>query len=184
MSESSLKGLDESPKILHLATHGFYCQGVDNIASGNFMDNPLLYSGLVFSDANEFTGNSTKSRMIEDGILTSLEASGLPLSETELVMLSACSTGLGVVKNGEGVFGLRRAFRHAGAQTIVMSMFPVPDQATRNLMVDFYENWTSGMTKSQALRTSALKALKNRLQTSESTHPRFCGGFVLIGNPD
>jgi CHAT domain-containing protein len=102
---------------------------------------------------------------------------------TELVVLSACQTGLGEVVNGEGVFGLRRAFQHAGAQSIVMSMFAVPDEATVTLMERFYAGWLSGKAKSTALREAALSLLHEHRKKCGAAHPLFWGGFVLAGDP-
>jgi CHAT domain-containing protein len=184
-SEGALKNLGYSPKILHIATHGFYCPKIESIFDGELLDNPLLYSGLVLSGANKFFGDSSRANSnSDDGILTSLEAAGLNLVGTELVVLSACGTGLGSIQSGEGVFGLRRSFRQAGASSLLMSMYPVPDAATKDLMIDFYENWLSRNDKSSALRTAALAALQNRRLKSGVAHPRFWGGFVFVGNPN
>jgi CHAT domain-containing protein len=182
--EEVLKGMSRPPRVLHLATHGFFCQDLD-FTEKRMSENPLLRSGLAFSGANRVIDESQKiDSQTEDGILTAFEASGLNLVGTDLVTLSACETGVGEVKNGEGVYGLRRAFQCAGARTIVMSLWKVPDEETCKLMDDFYENWLSGQTKKEALRQAALKILSNRRAKSKSTHPLFWGGFVLLGDPD
>jgi len=108
----------------------------------------------------------------------------LNLVGTELVTLSACETGVGEVKNAEGVYGLRRAFQQAGAQAIVMSLWKVPDKETCELMDDFYKNWSSGQTKKKALRQAALKVLKDCRAKYGCAHPYLWGGFVLLGDPN
>lgn len=182
-----LKNRTGPPEVLHLATHGYFCSKADVTDGENAFENPLLYSGLVLAGANRsILGENDRvldPPMVEDGILTSLEISGLNLVGTELAVLSACQTGLGEIVSGEGVFGLRRAFQHAGAQSIVMSMWSVPDKQTRELMQNFYENWLSGETKAEALRNSALRIILERRKTKGSAHPLFWGGFVLVGNP-
>lgn len=182
--EEILKGMSTPPRVLHLATHGYFCEDL-NLAENRMLENPLLRSGLAFSGANRLMDvKRNDDSQAEDGILTAFEASGLNLVGTELVTLSACETGVGQVKNGEGVYGLRRAFQCAGARTIVMSLWKVPDKETCKLMDDFYENWLSGQTKKEALRQAALKILSDRRAKSKSTHPLFWGGFVLLGDPD
>jgi CHAT domain-containing protein/Tfp pilus assembly protein PilF len=182
--EEILKGMSTPPRVLHLATHGYFCEDL-NLAENRMLENPLLRSGLAFSGANRLMDvKRNDDPQAEDGILTAFEASGLNLVGTELVTLSACETGVGQVKNGEGVYGLRRAFQCAGARTIVMSLWKVPDKETCKLMDDFYENWLSGQTKKEALRQAALNILSNRRAKNKSTHPLFWGGFVLLGDPD
>jgi CHAT domain-containing protein/tetratricopeptide (TPR) repeat protein len=187
-SESSLKKIDKAPRALHLATHGYFCSKAGFEAPVGIDKNPLLYSGLIFAGANRVITPGEKKAanpsLAEDGILTSLEVSGLNLVGTELVVLSACETGVGEVKSGEGVYGLRRAFQHAGAQTVVMSLWDIPDRATVELMIRFYEKWLSGESKSDALRKAALKILSDRRDSRGCAHPLFWGGFVLVGNPN
>jgi CHAT domain-containing protein len=150
-----------SPRILHLATHGFFLQNqthspqetVDpqalNDRNGGAAyvrladpesKNPLLRSGLSLAGANTWLAEGNLPPEAEDGILTAEDVSGLDLLGTELVVLSACETGLGEVHVGEGVFGLRRAFVLAGARTLVMSLWKVSDLSTAMLMQRFYEN--------------------------------------------
>jgi len=109
--------------------------------------------------------------------LTALEAAGLDLLGTQLVVLSACETGVGAVKNGEGVFGLRRAFWLAGAKSMVMSLWKINDDATRDLMIEFYRNLTLGMAQTDALRATQLKML----QSKKGRHPFYWASFIQIG---
>ena len=106
------------------------------------IENPLLRSGIALAGAN----NALKSGGTErsDGIVTAEKILSLKLRGTDMVVLSACDTGLGEVKAGEGVYGLRRAFTQAGTRSLVMSMWQVPDQETKELMVEFYKNIRSG----------------------------------------
>jgi CHAT domain-containing protein len=153
-----------SPRILHLATHGFFLPdqprdlnqlgrnqeliGVGETPgagrlSGPGMEDPMLRSGLALAGANTFLRGAALPAEAEDGLLTAADVAGLDLLDTELVVLSACETGLGEVLIGEGVFGLRRAFIVAGAKTLVMSLWKVPDLATAFLMDRFYDNLLS-----------------------------------------
>src|SRR5205814_3847318 len=159
--EEVLKALP-APRVLHLATHGFFldhapAMPVDEEAIGagrgagavrgrlRQLDNPLLRSGIVLAGANT-VGDKTATR-VDDGWVTAEEIALLNLRGTELVVLSACQTGLGDVKTGEGVYGLRRAFLYAGAETLVTSLFEVPDTETRELMTRFYAGLRAGQGK-------------------------------------
>jgi CHAT domain-containing protein len=135
------------------------------------IENPLLRSGLALAGANLHNNNS------DDGILTALEASGLNLWGTKLVVLSACDTGLGEVRNGEGVYGLRRAFVLAGAESLVMSLWPVSDYATRELMTSYYKNLKEGMGRGAALRQVQLDMLKH----NPKLHPFYWANFIQSG---
>src|SRR5208337_1924542 len=110
------------------------------------------------------------------------EASALDLDGTELVVLSACNTGLGRLEAGEGVFGLRRALQEAGAESLLMSMWPVPDQETRELMTGFYRRWLSGEVKAQAFREAELEERDVVRKRYGHDQPRLWGGFVLVGS--
>ena len=136
-------------------------------------ENPLLRSGLALTGANQHEGGNG-----EDGILTALEAAGLDLWGTKLVVLSACETGIGDVQNGEGVYGLRRALVLAGAKSEMMSLWKVNDAATHDLMIEFYRRLESGTGRSEALRQVQLKMLK----TNYRNHPYFWAAFILSGD--
>ena len=123
------------------------------------IENPLLRSGLALAGANQHKLNSD-----DDGILTALEASGLNLWGTKLVVLSACDTGLGEIKNGEGVYGLRRAFVLAGTETLMMSLWSVSDFVTRELMINYYKNLKKGIGRSESLRQVQIEMLKKPKQ--------------------
>ncbi len=180
-----------SPRVLHLATHGFFLAdqahdpeglirgaattGVTGRLRG--LENPLLRSGLALAGANTFLGGGSLPEEAEDGILTAEDVSGLDLLGTELVVLSACETGLGEVRVGEGVFGLRRAFVLAGARTLVMSLWKVPDAPTRELMEGFYRRLQAGEPRAEALRAAQLELAETY------PHPWFWGAFICQGDP-
>ncbi|MCD6216324.1 CHAT domain-containing protein [bacterium] len=157
--ESKLKAV-HSPYIMHLATHGFFLEDQRiNLEkeSGQRYENPLLRSGLALAGANTFIKGGTLPDEAEDGILTAEDVSGLDLTETEMVVLSACDTGLGEIRTGEGVFGLRRSFMLAGAKTLVMSLWKIPDLATPILMERFYENLINRkMGRAESLRDAQI----------------------------
>ncbi len=177
-----------NPRILHLATHGFFAR--DELPVGDtlterdqhtydFMDaENQSRSCLFFAGAQNtlfYAYDYTKGR--GDGILTSWEISEMALDSTELVVLSACETGRGDVTNSEGVTGLRRAFHLAGAERILLSLWEVDDQATQLLMREFYSNWLSGMDMDQSL-SNAKRYLMNE---TEFCHPRYWAAFILSG---
>lgn len=170
-----------APKILHIATHGFFLEDVEDISKNKAAnrgeavktetENPLLRSGLALAGANRREGR------VDDGILTALEASSLNLWGTKLVVLSACDTGLGEVKNGEGVYGLRRAFTLAGTESLVMSLWAVSDAATRELMTDYYKNLKQGIGRGESLRRVKLEMLKKE----NRQHPFYWAAFIQSG---
>lgn len=173
-TESYIKFL-EAPQILHLATHGFFLpnQSKPEHVGGFPGESSLVRSGLVLVGANNFQGGSG-----EDGYLTALEVSGLDLWGTELVVLSACETGLGDVTNGEGVYGLRRAIVLAGAESQITSLWDVDDGATRDLMVAYYKRLMSGEGRSEALRQVQLEMFSDPARS----HPYYWAGFIPIGD--
>ncbi|MEK6783748.1 MAG: CHAT domain-containing tetratricopeptide repeat protein [Bacteroidota bacterium] len=180
-TEEHVKEL-ESPKIFHIATHGFYTPSVDQDdvsqlteSEAQMTENPLLKTGLLLKGAGDVRNKSKYNYNIESGILTAYEAMSLNLDRTDLVVLSACETGLGDISNGEGVYGLQRAFLVAGAKTLIMSMFKVDDEATQKLILSFYRKWlTSGN-----LRQSFVDA-KIELRV-EYPEPYYWGPFMMIG---
>ena len=191
-TENALKTV-QAPRILHIATHGFFLadsefsrvgtRGLGVLFTGDsvaraaplelVVENPLLRSGLALA------GFNTRRSGREDGVLTALEASGLNLSGTQLVVLSACETGLGEIANGEGVYGLRRAFAIAGAESQLMSLWQVSDFGTQRLMAQYYEKLTAGMGRSAALRSTQIEMIQAGGQYS---HPFYWSAFVVTGN--
>lgn len=184
-TEAALKRV-EAPRLLHIATHGYFLHdensGQEGISQGSashrrdqvptsLRANPLLRSGLALADANLRKSGS------DDGILTALEASGLNLWGTKLVVLSACDTGLGEVHVGEGVYGLRRAFVLAGAESLVMSLWPISDFTTRQLMNHYYERLQQGEGRGGALRNVQLEML----QRDPKLHPFYWANFIQAG---
>ena len=192
--EGHLKSVS-SPYILHIATHGFFLKDQEMPAnkagigfgspgemsmqrlSGEGIENPMLRSGLVLAGVNTWMKNGELPPEAEDGVLTAEDVTTLDLTNTNLVVLSACDTGLGDVKIGEGVFGLRRAFALAGAKTLVMSLWKVSDVCTQELMEDFYRRILAGTPKADALREAQLKLRE------KYPHPRDWGAFICQGDP-
>ncbi len=181
--EENLKRVS-NPDILHLATHGFFIQNLDlsqeqifGIDVQKVHQEPLLRSGLLLAGAESaLTGEPGMDLAGEDnGILTAFEAVTLSLDNTDIVVLSACETGLGDVKNGEGVYGLQRAFIVAGAQSVVMSLWKVSDQATQELMTDFYDIWLRTGNKAEAFKQAQLNLKRKHPE------PYYWGAFVLVG---
>jgi len=173
-----------SPKVLHIATHGFFLEDlkIDTIEAGNLIqnravDNPLLRSGLVLNDGGELLLENDY-RMINqrEGVLTAYEAMSLNLDQTDMVVLSACETGLGEIMVGEGVYGLQRAFQIAGAKVVVMSLFKVSDNVTRELMQIFYEKWLVQNYDKRVAFLESKKEIRKR-------HPKekHWGSFVMVG---
>jgi tetratricopeptide (TPR) repeat protein len=193
--EGRLKAECRSPRILHLATHGFFlpdqgraaaespaafsgpAAGEPERLSGAGLENPLLRSGLALAGANTWLRRGRLPAEAEDGLLTAEDVTGLDLRDTELVVLSACQSGVGEVHTGEGVFGLRRAFALAGARTLLVSLWSVPDEPTRELMEDFYRRVLAGEPRAAALRR-AQQGLK-----AKYADPLCWGAFICQGNP-
>lgn len=175
------------PRVLHIATHGFFLsdqrtRGKAKQDSGAATEDPMLRSGLLFAGATRAVCGAPleETMTMDDGVLTAYEASTLDLQGTELVVLSACETGLGTNRAGEGVFGLRRAFQEAGADSLLISMWQVPDEETRRLMALFYRSWLSGSEKHEALRV-AQQELRGELRSKGRDLPFYWGAFVLVG---
>lgn len=170
-SEEAVKAVRDV-KILHIATHGFFEKDAEkksdnNASTTKTSTHPLLKSGLFLSASTKGAG--------EDGMLTAYEAMNLSLDNTELVVLSACETGLGTIKNGEGVYGIQRAFRVAGARSIIISLWKVDDIATQKLMTMFYEEWLKSGSKRKAFTLA-----QNKLRT-EYKDPMYWGAFIIVG---
>jgi CHAT domain-containing protein len=194
-SEEAFKTLGPGHRVLHLATHGFFlagrcasaadaartgggrASGEAGIRSG---ENPLVLSGLVLAGANHRDAAAPGQ---EDGVLTAEEVAALDLSGVEWAVLSACETGVGEVRAGEGVFGLRRAFQVAGARTLIMSLWPVEDQAARQWMRELYQaRLERRLSTAEAVREASLTVLRDRRAAHQSTHPFYWGAFVAAGD--
>jgi CHAT domain-containing protein len=174
-TENAIKQLN-APNILHIATHGFFLLDAPPSNEGKAPDtnfnNPLLRSGLALSGFNlRKSGN-------EDGVLTALEVAGLNLAGTKLVVLSACETGLGDIANGEGVYGLRRALAIAGAESQLITLWLVDDEATKDLMINYYGRLQKNVGRSRALRQTQLEMLKN----PQYQRPYYWAAFIPSGN--
>jgi CHAT domain-containing protein/tetratricopeptide (TPR) repeat protein len=199
-----MTGADASPeafeqyapgkRVLHVATHGFFLEGSCQSAVQQRLDrskrdesflpasaeNPLLLSGLAFAGANR--RGSVKADET-DGILTAEEIAGINLEGVDWAVLSACDTGVGEIKVGEGVFGLRRAFQVAGAKTVIMSLWPVEDETTRQWMGTLYrEHFLNGKDTGESVRAASLQILRQRRTKHQSTHPFYWGAFIAAGD--
>ncbi len=189
-SEAMVK-TTRSPRILHLATHGFFLEDkplpiespVSRLASPLSLpapvtnyENPLIRSGLAFAGANH-AGHITEG---DDGILTALEITGMDLYGTDLVVLSACETAVGAVHTGEGVFGLRRAFALAGAKNLLMSLWPVDDEVTADQMKAFYRNLQT-LPPADALRRAQLETIQQLKAQYGVANPGLWAPFILQG---
>ncbi len=194
--EESVK-LARHPYLLHLATHGFFfrhtgrmqrvLEGYEPLVAPSSPSaplNPMLLSGLLFAGVDRLRQGRSPLPGLDDGILTAQEAAGLDLQDTRLVTLSACETGLGRIsrESGEGIFGLARGFEEAGAHAVLVSMWPVPDRWTRDLMLAFYRNWLLRHDSlSEALRRAQLR-LRRQVMRRHHGHdrPRDWAAWVLI----
>ena len=188
-TEESFKSLaGSSTDIIHLATHGFFWSEDDarkrnyvtflnpsNRSSQSNEDKALMRSGLFFSGANIGLKGETLPDDVEDGVLTALELSNMNLGNVDMVVMAACESGLGET-SGEGVFGLQRGFKLAGANTLLMSLWKVDDNATQKLMTEFYRNYLSGKSKQMSLYL-AQQMLRN---SSEYSDPQYWAAFILL----
>lgn len=176
-SESTIKAV-VNPRILHIATHGYFSKVVADedtslAITKEYEVNPMLRSGLLLAGA-DYTLSHVVQTDTDDGIFTAFEAMTLQLSKTELVILSACETGLGDDSYGEGVFGLQKAFILAGTKYMLMSLWKVDDAATQELMVLFYQQYVAGNSVTLSFRNAQLELMK------KDSDPRLWGAFVLI----
>jgi len=179
-SEENLRKM-ASPNVLHIATHGYYLKDVDTddklflgFGSNSIKENSFLRSGLILAGAGPSTGDSLNTRSENDGIVTAYEASLLNLSNTELVVLSACQTGLGDNMGSQGVAGLQRSFAIAGAKNIIMSLWPVDDYSTQYLMTEFYRNYALTQNVESSFK------IAQSLTKKKYPHPAMWAAFVLL----
>lgn len=188
-TEESIKQLDgkTAPFVLHLATHGFFFENIKQEKQDDFIlmeentkrkiykssEDPMMRSGLILAGANKFWGKIKEETTTEDGILTAKEISNLDLSACQLVVLSACETGLGQVNGSEGVFGLQRAFKMAGVKNIIMSLWKVPDSQTAELFELFYSECFSGKSIQEAFQST-----QSKMKAKYS--PYYWAGFILL----
>ena len=200
-NERSFKRQAPGHRVLHLATHGFFLGGGctpsvtgtrsvgglstsqesrPNQSSMGISDNPLLRSGLALAGANRRAAAGPDD---EDGVLLAEEVTALNLEGVEWAVLSACDTGLGEIKAGEGVLGLRRAFQIAGVRTVIMSLWSVDDQAARLWMRTLYERrLQKHLSTADAMHQASLGVLRDRRTHRQSTHPFYWAGFVAAGD--
>ena len=206
-SETAVKKALTGRRVLHFATHGFFVSNdcpPDGSRSATFApgasapkggvarssaaarfaeegrENPLLLSGLAFAGANRRGAMRLDE---DDGILTAEEVAGLNLNGVQWAVLSACDTGLGEIRAGEGVFGLRRAFQVAGARTVIMSLWPVDDQATRAWMRALYEaRFRRGLSTADAVHSASVTVLNERRAKKQGTLPVYWAAFVAAGD--
>ena len=178
-TESAVRNISPGKRVVHIATHGFFLDS-QCPAGSVARENPLLRSGLAMAFANQ--RQNAKANQ-DDGILTAEEAAALDLRGTEWVVLSGCDTGLGDIKAGEGVLGLRRAFQEAGARTLIASLWPVDDTEARDWMGVLYRTrFHNGKSTAESIRQADLSELRARRKAGKSTHPFYWAGFVAVGD--
>ncbi len=187
-SEEILKAEATGKRVIHLATHGYFLQDAyseslpqpGSVADREFFgENPLLLSGLFLAGAN-LHGQGAENTGAEDGILTAEEVTAMNLEGTALVVLSACETGLGKVTEGEGVYGLRRAFQMAGARTVVSALWSISDEATAEMMSQLYEKMDESFP--ETIRRIQLKAINKLRAQGYVDHPFSWGAFIAVGD--
>lgn len=191
-TERAVKENAPGRRVVHLTTHGFYLgdcaakagaatrTAADALSAAVQAENPLLLSGLAFAGANR---RAEAPPGADDGVLTAEEVAALDLSGVSWAVLSACESGRGEARAGEGLFGLRRAFQVAGARTLVTSLWPVEDEASRRFMKALYEGrFARGLDTARAVHEASLSVLRERRAAGESTHPFFWAGFVAAGD--
>jgi CHAT domain-containing protein len=179
-SEENLRKVN-APKILHIATHGYYLSDVETdeklllgFDSKNLRENSFLRSGIILAGAGPSTADSLNTNSENDGIVTAMEASQLNLNGTEVVVLSACQTGLGDNMGSQGVAGLQRSFAISGAKNIIMSLWPVDDNSTQYLMTEFYKNFAATNNVEDSFRKAQAST------RAKYSHPALWAAFVLL----
>lgn len=176
-------GKQSSPQILHIATHGYFFPDPKTTKTAwsgeesvfRISDHPMLRSGLILAGGNAGWKGDPIPGAQDDGVLTAFEISQLNLSNTELVVLSACETGLGDIQGNEGVYGLQRAFKIAGAKYLIMSLWQVPDKQTSMLMTKFYQKWLEEKMEIPEAFRAAQKEMRDL-----GFDPYQWAGFVLV----
>jgi len=176
-TEASFKALQyEHPRMIHVATHGFFLTKEEaeekNMA---LSDNPMARSGLLMAGAEDAWFGLQQPNDIDDGILSALEISNMNFQGLDMVVLSACETGIGDIQ-ADGVFGLQRGFKMAGTESILMSLWKVDDDATTVLMTEFYRQWMGGASRHQALNAARNKVRQNPKWQS----PAYWASFILL----
>lgn len=171
----SLVKAAKSPAVLVLSTHGFFLP-----EEGAVRDHPLLRCGLLFAGCND---HRNAKPTVDDGVLTGLEVVGMDLRGTNLVVLSACETGLGDVRTGEGIAGLRQAFQLAGATNVLATLWSIPDRETALLMLAFYRELAERRPPHEALRDAQRTSLQQRRRRFDAAHPFYWAAFNLTGVP-
>ncbi|HLT54323.1 MAG TPA: CHAT domain-containing tetratricopeptide repeat protein, partial [Flavobacteriaceae bacterium] len=171
-----------TPKVLHIATHGYFFakppKNKDELFTVNPLEkaeNPLLRSGLILAGGNHAWTGAKPEALNNDGILSALEVNNMDLSSTDLVVLSACETGLGDISGNEGVFGLQRAFKTAGVKYLLMSLWKVPDAETAEFMQNFYKEWSTKEDLETAFRSTQML-----MKTKYPEEPYKWAAFVLV----
>ncbi len=194
-TETEFKNSSPGKEVIHLATHGFFaaarCAGdgdrpreltgtesdLEILVDADLEANPLLLTGLALAGANDRASGDG-----DDGLMTASEIAALPLEGVRWAVLSACETGLGRIQTAEGVLGMRRAFQIAGVSTLIMSLWPVDDQATRDWMAGLYRSRLAGSSTAEAVRQATADAIQELKTKKRSTHPYTWGAFVATGD--
>jgi CHAT domain-containing protein len=184
-TETAFKNLSgNSPSVIHIATHGYYFSDLEKKKESGptlwekpyvHAKNPLLRSGLILANANYAWQKGANPYEKDDGILTALEISNMDLKNTDIVILSACETGLGDVPSSEGVYGLQRAFKMAGVETIIMALWNLKDITTKEYMTLFYNNW-----KSSNDPKAAFKKAQKTMMTKYREEPKKWAALVYL----
>jgi CHAT domain-containing protein len=179
-NQQALEGVFKTvrhPRLAVLSTHAFFL----NDAAGNAAnwENPLLRCGLLFAGANR--RQERQDTTGDDGVLTGLEITGVDLRGTELVVLSACDTGVGELRAAEGVAGLRQAFHLAGARAVLATLWPISDRQTVPLMTAFFEELAAGRDHAEALQKAQQSVLHTRRMNNQAAHPYYWAAFSLTG---